>query len=98
MNEHTQIVTWVVGTGMAILVAFISILSLAHSSKRDISVCDERHRMIDKEIIAISQMAKKTMEDVIAINLLLVSIKATLEAQVKTEAGRWDRAELGHKG
>ena len=97
-DAHAQIIMWIIGTGMGVIVVFIGILTSCLSRKVDALMCGKIHEMLNGKLAELSASAKETMNNVIQINIAIASLKAILETQVKTEADRWDRSEIGKKG
>ena len=97
-TSHTQIVMWIVGTGIGIVIAFITILMTSLSKKVDLLMCNKIHIILDDKLKDISNDAKDTINKIHSMSLAIENIRGMLQSQIDTEAGRWDRSETGKKG
>ena len=97
-QDHTQIIMWIVGTGVGIIIAFITILNTSLSKKVDLLMCNKIHTILDDKLKDISVDAKDTINKIHNISLTIENIRGMLQNQIETEAGRWDRSEIGKKG
>jgi uncharacterized protein involved in cysteine biosynthesis len=105
MNEHMQIIMWVVGTALVTVGLFITITIFILSSfskdlerKVESSMCTKIHEMLDKKLSELSTDAKETVKNMIQLTLAIENIRGMLQAQIDTESGRWDRSEACKKG
>jgi hypothetical protein len=97
LNEHTQIVMWVVGTGIGVLTTFVIILMSVLPKKVDQMICNKMHQLMEKRLDDVAANTKTLTELAVKLAVSIAELKGIVQGEIDLEANRWERADRNNK-
>jgi len=91
MEEHTQIIQWIIGTILIVGGAMLGIISKMTKSKRNKIECDLIHKSVSDGISDIKQRLEKGDIKIDGMKETLVEISTTLKVRSQDETDRYVR-------
>ena len=91
MEEHTQIIQWIIGTILIVGGTMLGIISKMTKSKRNKIECDLIHKAVADGITDIKQKFEKADVKIDGMKETLVEISTTLKVRSKDETDRYVR-------